>query len=417
MARDIGDILRTAARKLQRTRAAESAAVCATAAGLAAATAEIAWSVGRVAPVTAAIICAMPLLAGVASLTLARVRRRLDAEGRAGAASVCLFLGVSAAVLAGVLAGAYLHVPKLALPLALIPLGALAGVVLQAARPVTVLQAAIYLDVRCGLGERLSTAQELAAANGGDDGFDEYVQQDAAIAADGAAVASLPMWRRTRATGGALALVLLLCAVLALVPTLGVVETPPEIARLAGSLASLSPQQRRELARSFREEMRQTPRGQDAADALAKAAAAAETVDAQRLEELLAELKAKGMDVVRLVPADVASAAGLGGGNGQDGKSPATGTASDANDAGQETNGGDPDAGPGPARVYHPEYREFVEAGADPAAAEGIADEPGMAPFVGAWEAARSRAGDAVAAGKVPPRYRGLVRDFFAADR
>ena len=145
---DVLAILKAAARKLLLVRAAESAAVGAIAGALSAAACEMAWTVGWLYPPAAAVLCAAPVLFAVWLAASPRLRRRLALPVGAGwsVAAICGAAGLAGALC--VLTGLYVALPKLAVPLILVPAGALAAAAVSVVRGVSPAQAAVFHDVR-----------------------------------------------------------------------------------------------------------------------------------------------------------------------------------------------------------------------------------------------------------------------------
>ena len=390
--------LRRASRRLLLTRAGEAAAVGAAAAGLCAAMLELAWMVAGELPLLGWTLCAAAAALGMSIGAIPAVRRKLRIDKLLSwlAAGVCVASAGAAAAL--VLAGLHGHLPRGLLPAIAMPAGAIAGAAAVLARGVSLRAAAIYLDVRAGTGERLSTALELAESDQADAPPARCLYAQAVKAADETRAARLPLWRRTRATPGALGLVVVLCGALAMLPPLerrraapagaaGVsrpaagrfVQAPAasSVAKIV-SLAQMTTEQRVRFADALR---RAAAAEKDPAKAraLRDAAAAIEAGDADALAAVLEKAPAAAAEVLGRAEAE------------------------------------EPAAAPGRVAVYAPEYAKALAAGKGAAGGgEGGADvERGMVPRDDAWSAARRKAVEAIARAEVPPQYRQLVYDFF----
>jgi len=402
MREDLLNILTAAARKLHRTRAAESAAVLAAAGGFCAAALQAAWIL---APLNRLVAVIVALAAAAAGLCIAwtpalSVALRLGRRQRRAVAALLLAGGAAGAAFAG--AGWYELVPRAAVPVGLIGLGALLGAAAEAASSLTktaaVVEAARYLDERLALPQRLATAAELACSEQSDSAAARCVYAQTLTAIRGRPVAKLPMWRRTPATAGALCLAVAICLTLAFVPSAG------------APLDNLSAQRRAEIANRLREAAKDAQIESAVAEQLIRAAVAVEVKDEKQLQQAIAELRKLGFEPLDVMPerllAALAEAHGAGGG-----AAPTNGHT--ATTGGADSNGGATSPGGGEARVFDPMYANYVTA------ADGANDtagaEDGFVPRDRAWAAARRRAADALSSGRIPPEYRRLVRDFFLA--
>ncbi len=434
-------VLRGAARRLLAVRAAEAAAVGAVAAGLAVTAAQVGVLAGRVHPVLGTAIALLPILAGAAVLRWPAIRRAARLDGREAwtvAATACGVAVVGAMV---VLAGRAVPQGRLLLPIVLVPLGALAAAVGAALRGIPLGQAALYHDIRFGLAERLTTAAELAealaggiqgpghASGGGTDGQVARWVFGQAVAV--AAQAELPrrgLWRRTRATVGALVLAAALCTVLAVI-------SPPGSARASAEsfedirvrARMLNPQEKRQLVDALQRLAEQVERDPALRRRLLAAAAAA--AKDQQLDRRLAELQnavadaedAQAAAIARAILRAVGLPAGLdeGGGDGQGGANTAQvagngHTVSPAPTIDANTIDANAANKPLPARtlVYNPAYAAIADANASPAP-KVAPTVPQFVPFDDAWSNARARATEAMRANTIPPEYRDIVRRFF----
>ncbi len=420
---DIFAVMRVASRKLRAARAIEAAAVGAVAGGLCAAVAEVAWTLAGASAVVAGAVCAACV--AFAALLTARpgLRRILSLDPRASrlVGGICAVCGVGA--LACVATGWYATVPVLLLPLLLMPGGAVAGLIFAARSTIALPETALYHDVRLGLAERLSTAVELAASDAADEPFSRCVYADALAAARASRPERQPVWRRTRATGGAVGLSVALCAALAFLPSPGATDVPRSFERIRSRAANLTEPGRRNLAKVLRrlaEEVRQNAKLREAL----RAAAAAK---ADELPEKLQELEAvvAGADAAEAarIAREILRAIGAGDGEG----GPSGGDANAPGAAGSDPIGEappDPNTFRGPdgsksllarAYVYHPAYGSVRDANGLPASRPS-GNGGGFVPRRDAWSEARQRAARALARGRVPAEYRRLVRRFFEVE-
>jgi len=433
-------VLRGAARRLLLVRAAEAAAVGAVAAGLAVTAAQAGLLAGRVHPALGAAIALLPILAGAAVLRWPALRRAAQFDRREAWTVAATACGVAVIGALAVLAGRAVPQGRLLLPVVLVPLGALVAAAGAALRGVTLAQAALYHDIRFGLAERLTTAAELAAApacgvqgpgRGSDGGPDVQVARwvfgQAVAAAERAELPRRGLWRRTRATAGAIVLAASLCTVLALI-------SPPGSARASADsfddirdrVRMLNPKEKRQLVEALQRLAEQVAR--DPALRLRLLAAAAAAAKDQQLDSRLAELQNAVADADDAQAAAIARAilraVGLPAGPDEGGGGP--GGASAAQLAGNgkavppaptiDPNTLDANAPekPLPARtlVYSPAYAAVADANA-PAAPPGAAPVPQFVSFDDAWSQARARAAESLRANTIPPEYRDIVRRFF----
>jgi len=412
MREDLTRILRSASRRLVWTRAAEATAVGAIGGGLCAAVLQAACLLAPLSRTGAMLLCLTALIAALAIL------RWMSCHGRLSPAMTILlvvlwWLGI-------VVGEAYLvggAIPPTAagrVALLLLPAGALVAGLPVLIRGVPLRAAALVLDVRVGLGERLSTAAELVESAAADTSAAKCVYRQALEAAERARALRVPLWRRTRTTAGALGLAILLCGVLAIVPAPEPVRAgpalaatgdgpsalpddggqalraiPPEAVRRAAVHRVLSEVPAAERSRMVEALRRQAEEADDAekARALLAAAEAIEAGDAEALEASLDELARLGAEPPSAVGEALASA-----------------TAD----------------GPVPRRVgvWNPEYaRELAPKGATPRAGNGERRVERFVQPEDAWAAARRRAAESLRdAAAVPPEYRRLVRAFFLSD-
>jgi len=213
MAKRLHSYLAKVARKLLLTRSAEAFAVGAIGAGLAGVCIMGAWILAGRHPWWATLLAAAAL-ATVLPVAPERWRRRLGAVGRLEQRwriprPVCWTVAATAAAAAAVACffvhtGRHADLPHGWIPLAVIPAGGLLAAITVMARGVSVRDAALYIDLRANLGERMITALEVTADD--DSGFADTVCEHALAAAGQHQPHRLGFWRRGRATAGVLCL-------------------------------------------------------------------------------------------------------------------------------------------------------------------------------------------------------------------
>lgn len=388
---DLHIALRAARGKLLRTRAAESAAVGAIVGGLGAAVLQGAWLLAGLSSGAASGLCLATAAAAMALATGAiRLRDVLGAcrpGGRAAGGVVALAALCSVGLLA---TGRAPSVAGWLWPVALLAGGGFAGALVALVRGADVREAAAALDSRAGLAERLSTVAERLRPEAGEASAGRFLRRQALAAMRDRGADRVGLWNRTPATGGALGLVALVCAALALLPAaFAESEAPPEswadakispadpadsapgVALTRERFAGMSAASRQAFADALRDRAERSENPAQA-EALRRAAEAAERGD---YADMVARLREAGASETDL-PSDLASVV-----PGETGPTAAE--------------GGEPDGGTSGRAV------------------EGAA--PAGAPD--AWREARRRAEAALSAsGRVPPEYRNLVRAFYLGD-
>lgn len=386
----------------------ESAAVLSVAAGIAAAALQLGWAVASVYPLAAAGLAALPIVLGAAVVLLPAAWAALGLTRQLGGLVAGVFIVIGAAGEASLAVGWYESLPKAMLPVILMPLGALLGTVAVVWQGVTVQQAAILLDMRCRLGERFSTAAELAGLADGDKVFAEAVAAQALAAADTHQLLKLSLWHRSRATTGAVALAVLLNATLAFLPTFRPAEPDSTVRQIALSAENMTPAERQKLAQDLRRIAKQAPDVPAIVEPLSAAATAMEEKDDKLLAESLARLdealKAAGEETYITIAEQLQAAA--------EGIEPTqrSGTAGGSHPPGGP-NGRDADNGDGLqyVRVWEPGSASSTAGVSAPAATRAT-----FVSYNQAWQAARRSASEALSKGQIPPEYRRLVRDFFS---
>ena len=416
-------ILRAAARRLAAVRAVEAAAVGAVTAGLSAAACQAGILAARQSVAAGIVLAFVPVLAVAALFRWPAIRRTF----RLGAGDLVLVAGVaflcSVAGALTILAGRILPDPILLLPAVLVPLAGVLGAVSAMLRRPTLAQAALYHDVRFGLAERLSTASQLAVTSD-DPQVAACVFDQALDAARRAKIARRGLWRRTRATAGALVLGMALCAVLALVSPAGSARaSAASLGEVRQHLRVLTDQEKKQLVLALRQLADRVAADPELRRRLLAAAEAAEKDQAvdRRLAELQdAVASADDAEAARIAAA-ILRAVGLKApddGNGGGGAATPRVTNGTQNDSAVgDINIAELDANtsekPLAARtlIYNPDYAAVTDANA-PEAGTPARPRP-FVTYADAWSAARSRAAEALRTGTVPARHRDLVRRFF----
>ena len=416
MRKKLLDLLRGAAGRLLLRRMLESSAVMAAAGGLTAAAVELGWWLASHSRLGGAAACGPAIILGVWLWTRGALRRamRLDMGQGAVAGGVCIF-GASAGAV-GALVGWADVTPLWAVPAGLLCAGAVVGALLAVVRGVSVLQAAVYLDIHGRMDERLATAAE-AAVRGADDPLAERLYAQAVYALGATQPRSVPAWKRTRATFGALALAVLLCVAIGFLPSPADERRPgpTSLGDLPDALADMHESEIRLVVATLQDRAGQTGLPKGLAAALRESARAVESEDDQRIRKAVAKLiealDAGDPDAMgRIKQAILASAGGGGGGtSGQVTTAPSTGAGSDQTLTSVAKTGG------AAVRVYDPEYAAALlrmhkgpQTGGVPPVAAGNRVAMDLV-----WRQAHNDAAAALASGRVPGEYRHIVRNFF----
>ncbi|MFW6154871.1 MAG: hypothetical protein ACOC95_06600 [Planctomycetota bacterium] len=232
MAGPLHRYLRRVARKLLRVRAVEALAVGATATAASSACFMAAWIIAGPHRLWAALLALLPaaVLVGVVP-TAGRLRRLRPlvhlADRWEVAPAIRWFLAamaLPAAVLAVamVLSGRHVQVPHPWIAVVLVPLGGLMAAATVLARGITLHEAALYVDLRANLGERLTTALELSEDTS--ETFARAVQEEAMQAIAQHRPHRLGFFRRRRGTLIALAAGLLMTVALGMIDPLDAAE-------------------------------------------------------------------------------------------------------------------------------------------------------------------------------------------------
>ncbi len=396
-------IMVRARRRLLLVRAVEYSAVLVVAAGLCAAAMEIAWALAPIHIAAAMPVCLLPA-AGGALLLQRFIRRAPQFAGGLAWLAAALCFASSAVGCVYLFTERYAEIPKLFLPAILMPVGIAVGIVVAIVTRPSLYRTGVLLDLRLGLAERLSTAAELAVSSKQTSPSIEAVYCQAVEAAERNHAVSVSLWNRSRATAGAVGLVVMLCVVLGLLPG--------EISDVK-SLDTLSAEQLQKMAKDFRLAAEQNADNKELSEAFVKAAVAVEVKDEEELQRLLDKLRDAGVKLYQVTDPELLAAAGLGAAG--DGDSPvADNTATEGNGT-ELTSTTSPDgSGDRSVGVYDPLYTELINSGADTTRPDRQVSP--VISYETAWEQSRRRAESALAGGRVPARYRDLVRRYFHAD-
>jgi len=274
--------------------------------------------------------------------------------------------------------------------------GAVIGAAAAIFRGVSVRRAAMFMDLRAGLDERLTTAAELAVT-GDQTPAARCVYAQAVQAARSPGTGDVSLWVRTRVTAAAAMLAVLLCGALAVLP-----QRRGAAGRIVDALPEMSDEAIEALAREF---ARAATAGDADAELLAGAAAATRRKDVQTLAQILADLRKRGVKVVRIVGPDVLAMATSGGSDA--GGTAATRPASSPSHRPEDRHAG------GMVHVWDPLYGK-VGAGTATRPSDGNGTPPPVVTYNDAWSLARARAADALKTATIRPQYRKMVRDFFS---
>ena len=413
--------------RLVVVRSAEAAAVGGTAGGVIAAFLMAGRILAGLHPAAAAVLSAAPLAGAVVLIASGRLRKRVSSHPLLQWYVVALSGVAGAVAVAWTLSGAFAHVPKNWL-FGVVPCAALLAAGVVSARGASLWDAALATDRLAELKERLSTALELCEI-GRDLTFAQAVHTQASAA--GAGLRGVPFWDRTRATLGALVLAVLGPA---LMLPWDVLISP----------TARRQRQWRQLAPAAAEALRQSLAGLDlgAADdaavaeklrrleTLAGALQAARPEEATRWRGKVIELDRLSEGLRRAVESGQVEAATAerlwrviaaieqAVGELAEGMSQAEGALAAVQPPPVPPPPATAKSAPaGWAHVFNPEYAEFAKAGpTDTAPARQAQTPPISVPFDRQWNQARRRAAQALQRQTIPPEYRQLMRDFFAAE-
>ncbi len=417
-------------RRLVAVRAIEAGAVGGTACALSAASLMGGWTLAGEFTAAAALLCVLPLAAGLTLAASKRLQSGLHAERLIRWFIIILLIACGLAGAACVLTGTYVYLPKNWLFL-IFPAGVFLSIVIVLVRGAALRNIAVLVDRRSSLRERLSTALELVQS-GERSPFAEAVHAQALAAADKRDFRRVGFWTAARATGGAFGLAVVAAALMLAVEPL---ESPS--ARQQRRWQGISSQAGENILKQLATVKAQTADDSAIAEQIRRLEKLAETLRAARggdakqwrgkvveLDEITKALRdavnSGKVDAVaaerigRLIDAMERTAAaiaeGMGGNEyvrtGSDGESPGWA------EGPQFTPPARTEASWAPLTVYNPSAATPTTTATDTAPA-GINVQ---IPYDRAWADARRRAAEAMDKGTVPAEYRQLVRDFFDAD-
>lgn len=286
--------------------------------------------------------------------------------------------------------------------------GVLAGVIAVCRRPPTLLSTAVWIDRQGDLGERMVTAAELASRLKEGSPWARHVWREAAEGFARAGMGRQPPWRtiRTSLAVGALAGVACLA---------GVLSGPPRTEPTPTRLTDLSRAELDRIADELRRQAMRKERGSALHRRLVRAADLARAGEVRPLEELLAELSRRGVDVTALSlreidrdPRGQAEEGELAGATtARRGEPPAARTHAAPIDADTQ------EQRVGRVGIHAPGASDLPTL---PKEIRRDAESDGPVAPADSWTHARRRAGDALARGNLPPEYHRLVRAFFQVD-
>ena len=348
---EIRDILNRSARKLLITRMCETAAIAATAGGVAA---------------SALIVVSMAI--------------KLWFPGLAG--------------------GLNKHLPAY-WPVALIGLAGIFGAAVRYFVGVSLHDVAVWLDSAGHLKQRLTTAEELLDTDQKDSPAAVTVFSQALSELKKTPLQKMPMWRLGPATIAGLCLVTILTLALSLISSSAGVN---DAQFFADTLAHMSPAQRLALIDALKSARQDTDAQQrNLRISLAEAATAVQLDDNDKFSAALARARQEGfVDLQEILPGELA---GEGGGD----ISRAKLRGQHSRPAEIRTHARNADRQLKTVRVYDRLYQSSDQHD------KSLAENPAavQVEYDRAWASARRRATDKLSAGTVPNKYRTVLRNFF----
>ncbi|MFP3937859.1 MAG: hypothetical protein ACLFVW_05920 [Phycisphaerae bacterium] len=320
---------------------------------------------------------------------LVRQRRRLRCVRAAETAALCATAGALTAaavelvwLVAGLSLRWYPGVWLWFLPVVFIVVSAGCGALVSLLRPLSLRRAARVLDARAGLRDRLATAAELIDSPQADESVVSGVCLQALWSADSAGACHVSLWSRGRSTAAALGLSVLLAG--ALLPPAATLPRR-QSAEVVSAVRRMTPDEREQVVEALGRLADEAGLDESFAE-VAEAEDAIRRADAERLALSLAKLRRAGVDVSALMQRETA-------------EQPGGGEVTDHADIADADSPAE--AQRAAVRVYSPGMEE---------------DGEPLQSHSSAWSRAQSRAADALAAGRIPPRYRPLVRRYFDED-
>ena len=398
MKQEIMTVLTRSRRKLLFSRLVEAGALGSLSAALSGGLLQLAWSVGRVYLLLAIAISAMAVIAGfiVARIDKIRDSLHLDARESMMVGLACAITGIAGIALLA--SGFYLQIPKIWIPVVAWLAGAVWGAGWVIARPVSLVEAGVFMDSRWQLSEKLATAGQLAQADESG-AVASCVYKQACEAALRADVTRGPMWVRSPALLGGVILAGLLSITLGAIPLFGLSDNTNRINIFARNLDDLSPAQRMKLAQSLRDQAREVGSG-EISDQLNQIARKVEMLDKNEVKKLLELLAQAGLTLDDLVAEDLLAGAGAS----SDG---AGKTSTDKNDTHDDPKISPVDSDGAVTAVYNPQYKIVAGNGSDKVSQDHFISVDD------AWKLARRKAQDVSSQSSASPQRRQLLRDYF----
>ncbi len=393
------------------------------------------WTLAGRFTIVAALLCALPLVAGTVLAVIKRLRYGLHSERIIQWFVIILLVACGFAGVTCVLTGEYVNLPKNWLFL-IFPSGAILAAMVVLIRPAGLKRVAVLVDKRADLRERFSTALELIESGESevDLSFARAVHDQAIAAADEPRLGRVGFWTAARATGGALGLTTVAVVLMLVVEPL---ESPS--AQQQRRWQNVSGQAEKALRRQLDAIKANVSSGNPAIDGqirrLEKLAGALragrpgdaklwneKVVELKEIAEVLREVLGSGKvdtkmaeRIERLIGSLDRIAAGIAEGMG-DGEYALAGDGR----LGRAERGpplfipGPDDPAYAPLTVYNPLHAPPVTtATSDTPPAEVNV----QIPYDRAWADACRRADEAMDKGAVPEEYRQLIRDFFDTDK
>ncbi len=296
-----------------------------------------------------------------------------------------------------------LHFDLWVLPVLFISAGALAGFFIALFKGASVRQAAIFLDARYKLQERLTTAAEFSEEN-------SYCPAVACIFDQAVTVArqipARPSFRKNPpAISAALILGVLFCGLLSLIPDSEPKQTSlatDEIRQAVEVMNKMPPDSRAELARAISATPTKDEKIQAKLNALSRAIIAGNQAEQRRI---LAELRQAGYRPIAELPEHLQLELSQAGADKLAKASSLDNTSQQQPDENSKSTSASQ-----PVRIYHPDYDTATS---PPAWQTQETSQP--SPADPAWLTTKALAARNAQPGKIPPSYQPIVRRFYQA--
>ncbi len=396
-------LLRSMGRKLLFCRSAVAATGPSIAGALAVVVLQAAWRISYYNTLSALVLCivaAAEVACVVAVATLSgKVKFPPYAQWRL---SVALFVTACTSAAAVIAYDLWRDVHSAHL-LGLIPLCGLIGIAWRAVRGLSIKQAAGMIDSRFDLSQRLSTAVEVMQGPE-TSAIDEFIYRDALRALRRMRLSESGIFRPDRTVAGIVVLTTALSLAVAILPE------PSRRREFISRLDEMSQRDLSELSDTLVLALRTNP---EVSRQLKKVAELSRAGDRRRLAEELEKLKRAGVDVNKLLedkePGDDEIASGKTEG-------PSDGNLSDSGRTSKglhDENANDRDGEF--VSVYNPrEYKDIqdVRTGSDDVKRPDKG-QLSTTPMKSAWSRASKRSDELMRSGRIPARYRQLIRRYF----